>query len=350
MMNKGIIITILILLISIFLIVKEVNNKKQIPSEYPKYRTLEKKEFILGKFWPLEEVKIKSEISGIIEEIYIRIGDSVHIGTQIAKLRIIPNPENIEITKRAMQLAKVDMNQKQIDYNRNKKLFDKGVIAKIDLEKLTQDLKNAQIEYNFTKKNYNIALKGYSTEKESRNIIKSTINGYVTDIPVKKGMNITERNNFNEGNTIAIIANLDFFIFEFDVEESLINKVEIGDEFSISIKALGNASVVAKIVELKPSSENIKEKFSYTARAKLLDNTLSIKSGFSGLAEFLVDSKKDILTIKEKNIIYKGRKAFVELIEGDDKIKEVEISRGISDGIYTEITEGVSKSSKVKIQ
>lgn len=349
-MNKRIIIFIIILIASIFVVIQFVNDKKQTPSDYPKYRTIERKSYILGKFWPIEEVKIKSEISGIIEDIFIKIGDSIIKGTEIAKLRIIPTPENIEATKRAVQIAKVDMNQKQIDYNRNKKLFEKGVIAKIEFERFTQELKNARIEYDYANKNYSIALKGFSTKKESRNIIKSTIDGTVIDIPIKIGMNITERNNFNEGNTIAIIANMNSFIFEFEVGETDINDLHIGDEFEISVKAFNEKSIKAKIIELKPSSENQREKFSYLVKAKLLENNLALKSGFTGLAEFLLESKKDVLTIKEKNIIYKGRKSYVEVINNDEKITEVEISRGISDGIYTEIKEGLSKSYRVKIQ
>lgn len=163
-------------------------------------------------------------------------------------------------------------------------------------------------------------------------------------------MNITERNNFNEGNTIAIIANMNSFIFEFEVGETDINNLHIGDEFEISVKAFNEKSIKAKIIELKPSSENQREKFSYLVKAKLLENNLALKSGFTGLAEFLLESKKDVLTIKEKNIIYKGRKSYVEVINNDEKITEVEISRGISDGIYTEIKEGLSKSYRVKIQ
>lgn len=349
-MNKKIIIIILLLLVSIFFVINNVNNQKKIPSEQPKYRTIEKKEFILGKFWPIEEVKIKSEISGIIENIYIKIGDSVKIGSQIAKLRIIPNPENLEITKKSMTIAKVNLKQNQVNYERNKKLFDKGVIAKIEYEKVTQDLKNAKIEYEFSKKNYNIALKGFSTKKESRNVIKSTIEGRILDIPIKKGMNITERNNFNEGNTIAVIANTSKFVFEFDIGETIINSIKVNDEFNISIKALKGENVRAKIIELRPASQEKNVAFSYKVKAELKENKLSILSGFSGLAEFILFSKDSALTIKEKNIIYKGRKSFVEIIDNSEQIKEVEIKRGLSNGVFTEILSGIEKNSRIKIQ
>ena len=127
-MNKRIIILILILSVSIVFIIKSVNNKKTIPTEYPKSRTLEKKSYLLGKFWPIEEIKIKSEVSGIVDEIFVKIGDSVFIGKELVKLRIIPNPERLESTKKTLRISKVDLEQKKIDYNRNKILFDKGII------------------------------------------------------------------------------------------------------------------------------------------------------------------------------------------------------------------------------
>lgn len=349
-MNKKIIITIVVLLMSIFFIIRFVNNKKQIPSEYPRYRNIEKKSYVLGKFWPIEEVKIKSEISGIIEKVFINIGDTISVGHKIAKIRIIPNPENIELAKRVLKISKVDVNQKQINYNRNKKLFDEGIIAKVEFERFVQLLKNAKIEYDYAKKNYNIALRGFSTKKESRNIIKSTIKGTVIDIPIKVGMNITQRNNFNEGNTIAVIANMNNFIFDFNVGETDINHIHVNEEFEIAVKAFNGKNIKAKIIELKPSSTNQKDIFSYKVKAKLLNNKLAIKPGFTGLAEFLLKSKQKALSIKEKNIIYKGRKSFVEILDKKDIVNRVEIVRGISDGIYTEIKKGVSTSDRVKVQ
>ncbi|HIP33215.1 MAG TPA: efflux RND transporter periplasmic adaptor subunit [Bacteroidia bacterium] len=349
-MNKRITIVILVLCIGIIFIIKSVNNKKTTPTEYPKNRTLEKKSYILGKFWPVEEIKIKSEVSGIVDQIFVKIGDSVFIGTDLAKLRIIPNPERLEFTKKTMQLSKVDLEQKRTDFKRNESLFNKGIISKLEFERFTQNYNNAKIEFNYAKKNYNIALKGFSTKKESRNIIKSTINGTVIDIPIKKGMNITERNNFNDGNTIAVIANISNFNFEFNIGENEINKIKINDEFEVTIKALDEININAKIIELKPASENKKEKFSYLVKAELLTANLPIKSGFTGLAEFLLESKKDVISIKEKNIIYKGRKAFVEVVNVAEKINKIEITRGISDGIYTEIKKGVSKKDRIKIQ
>ncbi len=166
---------------------------------------------------------------------------------------------------------------------------------------------------------------------------------------VKKGVNVTERNTFNDGNTIATIVSTNSFIYEFEVTETDISNVKVGDTFEIAIKALNNKVVKAKIKELKPL---IKEdgSFYYLANADVLSTLHGLKPGFTGLAEFTLLSKEHALTIKEKNIIYKNRKSYVELVDIEDNVTEVKIEIGISDGIYTEVLSNLKKSDRVKVQ
>ena len=349
-MNKRILFFIVTIISTIAIIISLKNNKKKIPSESAKYRSISKTNFFLGKFKPIEMVEIQPVISGIIDSVYVKIGDKISINDHIAKLRIIPIPQEVERTKRALQIALADLKQKKIDYNRNQSLFDKGVIAKTELEKIKLQLNFAQIESSNAQNNFNIAQTGFSENaNKSPNIIKSTINGEVLNVLVKKGENVTERNTFNNGSTIAILINSTSFTYEFEIAEIDISSVSKGDNFSISIKALNNKIINAKIKELKPliKSDN---SFYYLASAIVLDSVSKLKPGFTGLAEFTLQKKEEVLSIKEKNIIYKNRKSYVEIIEEDETINEIEIEIGISDGIYTEIISGIKKKDKIKIQ
>tara|TARA_R110001583_G_C5666833_1_gene410280 strand:- start:281 stop:1330 length:1050 start_codon:yes stop_codon:yes gene_type:complete len=349
-MNKKIVFFIVVLIGFIVTIVSFKNNKKEIPNESPKYRNISKTNFFLGKFKPIEMVTIQPEISGIVDSVYVEIGDKISINDKIARLRIIPVPEEIERTKKALKLASVNLKQKEVDHNRNKALFSKGVIAKIELEKTKLELNFAKIEYSNAQNNFNIAKKGFSKNaNDSPNIVRSTINGEVLNVLVKKGVNVTERNTFNDGSTIAILVNSTSFIYEFEISEIDIASVSKGDDFSISIKALSNKIVNAKIKELKPLIKS-DDSFYYLASAIVSDSISELKPGFTGLAEFVLQKRDEVLSVKEKNIIYKSRKSFVELIEEDETINEIEIKVGISDGIYTEIVSGIKKSNKIKIQ
>ena len=212
-MNKGIIFFIILLLGAVFAVISLKNTQKTIPSESPKYRNISKTNFFLGKFKPVEMVLVQPEISGIIDSIYIKSGDKVFVGDKIAKLRIIPIPEELERTKRALRITSTDLKQKVINHNRNIVLFNKNVIARGELERTDLELNFAKIEYSNAQNNYNIAKSGFSKNvDESRNIVKATISGEVLNVLVKKGENVTERNTFNNGNTIATIVNTSSFI------------------------------------------------------------------------------------------------------------------------------------------
>ena len=295
-------------------------------------------------------VNIQPKISGIIDSVYVKSGDKVSVGDRIAKLRIIPIPEDIERTKKALRLALVDLKQKEINHNRNIELFKKNVIAKNELERTELELNFAKIEYSNAQNNFNIVKKGFSSDvNESPNIVQATIDGEVLNVLVKKGVNVTERNTFNDGSTIAVLVNTNSYIYEFEVAENDISNVSKGDEFNISIKALNNKIVKSKINELKPLIKN-DNSFYYLASGTILDSIPAIKPGYTGLAEFILQQKAKTLSIKEKNIIYKNRKSFVELIDNDDIITEVEIEVGVSDGIYTEVLTGLKMGDKIKIQ
>jgi HlyD family secretion protein len=349
-MNKKIFFLIVVLLGFILAIISFKNNQKTIPSETPKFRSISKTNFFLGKFKPVEMVLVQAEISGIVDSIYIKMGDKVTVGDKIAKLRIISIPAEIERTQRALNIASADLKQKEINHNRNGILFTKNVIAKNEFERTDLELNFAKIEYSNAQNNYKIAKSGFSVNvNESPNIIKATINGEVLNVLVKKGENVTERNTFNDGNTIATIVNTNSFIFEFEINELDISNVKIDDSFNVAIKALNNKLVNAKIKELTPLIKK-DGSFYYLANATVMESIKDMKPGFTGLAEFTLENKEDILSIKEKNIIFRNRKAFIELIEDDNSITEVEIKVGISDGIYTHVLSNLKRTDRVKIQ
>ena len=349
-MNKGILFFILLLVAATIAIISLKNNGKTIPSESPKYRDISNTNFFLGKFKPFEMIKVQPEISGIVDSVYVKAGDTVSVGDNIAKLRIVPVPEDIERTKRALGIATVDLEQKKVNHNRTITLFSKGVIAQNEFEATKLALDLAKIEYVNAQNSYNIAKSGFSNNvNESRNIVKATINGQVLNVLVKKGMNVTERNTFNDGNTIATIVNTSSFVYEFEVGETDISNVKIGDTFHIVVKALSNKMVKAKVNELKPLVKD-NGSFYYLVNAKVLDNFKRIKPGYTGLAEFTLQDRQHVLSIKEKNIIYRNRKSYVELVDVENNINEVEIKIGISDGIYTEILSHLDENDRVKVQ
>ena len=349
-MNKTLGFIIVFLLLAGTAIVMSNNDSKEIPTEKPQVRNITKTDFYIGHFKPSEVVKIASEIPGVIDSIYIKNGDVVKIGSPIARVKIIQNPNLIEDAKRAVQITKTDLSQKKIDHGRNKYLFDKGVIARQQFEVTQLALNMAQIEYQTALNNLEIARNGYlKRSKDAPNFIMSKMEGKVLQLLVQKGKQVTERNTFNDGTTIAIIINNSKYYFNFTVTELDINKLDLGSSFEIVVKALDNKAINARIEEIIPIIKP-DETVDYYVKAIVLDSISNIKPGFTGLAEFKTASAKNTLSIKEKNIIYKARSSYVEVIDEKKSIKEIEIVTGISDGIYTQIKKGLSVSDRIKVQ
>lgn len=349
-MNKGILITIFSLLIATIVIINFSNSAKKVPSEKPKYRDIQRINFYVGKFEPYEMVFVQPEISGVVEDVYVVLGQKISIGTPLAKIKIIAVPSEIERAESAMLIAMSDLKQNKINHSRNIQLFEKGVIASATLEVTELALRIAQINLKNAQNNMSIARNGFSKNaNESPNIVKATIEGEVLNVLVKKGMNVTERNTFNDGTTLATIVNNSSFNFVFKISEIDLYDVNINDTLKVSIKAFNNKMTNAIISELKPLIKP-DGSFYYEVVATVLDSTLDIKPGFTGLGEITLEKKHHILSIKEKNIIYKNRKAYLEIINQDEEIFEIEVVTGISDGVYTEIKRGLKLSDLVKLQ
>ncbi|WP_298951970.1 efflux RND transporter periplasmic adaptor subunit [uncultured Nonlabens sp.] len=349
-MNKtlGFIIVLLILAGAAFIITND--NGKNIPTEKPKLRNISKTDFYIGNFKPSEIVKIASEIPGVVDTIYVKNNQKVEIGSPIAKVKIIQNPNIIQDAKRSVQITRADLNQKKIDHGRNEQLFSKGVIARQAFEITQLALDMSRIEYQTAINNLEIARNGYvKKSKNAPNFIISKTQGRVLQVLVKNGKQVTERNTFNDGTTIAIIIDDSSYYFYFTVSELDINKLEVGSDFKIVIKALDNSVIKAQIEEIIPVIKP-DELVDYNVKAIVLDSISGIRPGFTGLAEFETASVKKSLSIKEKNIIYRRRKSYVELVDKQQSIKEIEIETGMSDGIFTEIKTGLKLTDKIKIQ
>jgi HlyD family secretion protein len=189
-------------------------------------KTIVKTTIATGNIVPDEEVLIKPNISGIIEAVYIKAGESIKAGDMIAKIKVVANVSNLSSSQNQVQAAKIELDNQQKLFARQKTLFDKGVIS-------ANDFQAAEVAYSQAKQNYNAARQGLDIIKTgttsglgnyANTVIRSTVTGMVLDVPVKVGNQVIESNNFNEGTTIASVADVGRMIFVGKVDESKLEK------------------------------------------------------------------------------------------------------------------------------
>ena len=335
----------------------KTNSKSAITFETQKpfVSSIEQKTVATGKVVPEDEVEIKPQISGIIDKIYLEEGDEVKAGDLIAKIKIVPNEQALNQSRGRVRNAEIALANIKIEYDRNKKLFDKGVISSQDFNTLqlqfdqsTQELQNARSDYQIIRSG---SASGSATANTN---IRATVAGTILEIPVEEGDQVIESNNFNDGTTIASIADLSKMIFEGKVDEGEVGKLKVGMPLKISLGAIEGEELDAKLKFIAPKGveETGAVQFKIEGDVEIKDDVV-VRAGYSANASLTLEKKDSILVIPEALLQFdkKTDKPYVEVATGaiaDQKFERKDIEIGISDGVNVEIVSGLTEDDEVK--
>ena len=335
-----------------FLYQKNEEKPMVFQTESPEVRTIIKKSVATGSVEPRNETFMKSQISGIVQEVFVKAGDEVKVGDLIAKVKIIPNMVSLNNAENRVNRAKITLTNAQADYDRNKTLLDQEVIAQAEFQPFELAKKQALEELNASEDALAIVKEGVSKKASntSNTLIKSTVKGMVLDVPVEEGFNVIEANNFNDGTTIASVADMDNLIFEGLIDESEVEKLKIGMELIMNIGAIENHDFKAVLEYISPKgiSEEGAIKFEVEAAVDI-DSSYFIRAGYSANADVVLDRKENVLAINEALILFdENGNTSVEIEIADQQFEKRAIKTGLSDGIYIEILEGIEESDKIK--
>jgi len=359
-MKKSITITILIIILLAFggsmyyLYSKNAEDPVVYATEKPDTRTIVKKTVATGSILPLEEVLIKPNISGVIEEIYVEGGDYVKSGDLLARIKIIPNLNALNNAKIAIEEAKITLDDQLRNYERQTNLFGKGVISKVDLERAEVGYDQAKQTYAAANKRYDIVKTGTTTGygQQANTLIRATVSGMVLEVPVEVGNQVIESNNFNEGTTIAAIADVDKMIFEGKVDESEVGKIREDLPLEITVGAIEDQvfDAVLDYIAPKGEAENGAIQFEIKGSLKKQDSVF-IRAGLSANASIILGRADSVMSVKEALVQFdKDSKApYVEVETGPQQFKRKDVELGISDGIYVEIKSGITADDRIKV-
>lgn len=359
-MKKSVTIFILLFIVITFsgamyyLYSKNAEDPTVYETEKPSKENIVKKAVATGSILPLEEVLIKPNISGVIEEIYVEGGDMVKAGDLIAKIKVIPNLSALNNARNSIQTAKIDLDDQKRNYDRQKTLFDKNVISRQDVERAEVAYKQALQSYNAANQNYDIVRTGSTRGlgSSANTLIRSQVAGMVLEVPVDVGNQVIESNNFNDGTTIASLADIDKMIFEGKVDESEVGKIKEGLPLEITVGAIENAifDAVLDYIAPKGNLENGAIQFEIKGTLKKQDS-IFIRAGLSANASIILAKADSVLVIKEALVQFdpETKAPFVEVQVGGQQFERRDITLGISDGINIEIKEGLALEDAIKV-
>lgn len=348
-------IFVLILLVVVLKYFKDSNAKEVVDykTELPFYSSLDTKTVATGKLNPEEEIELKPQISGIVDQIFVEEGDLVRKGDLIAKIRVVPNEQALGSAKSRINSARLSFENAQTLFDRNKLLFEKGVISKQDFENSELSLNQSKESYAQAQDDYKIIKQGSLSGGSSANTtIIAQIPGTILEIPVREGDQVIQSNNFNAGTTIATIADMSKMIFEGKVDESEVGKLEEGKDIKVILGAIAEKEFPAVLTFVAPKGVEENGAVQFTIKADVaIEAHTKIRAGYSANAEIEIESKDSVLVIKEALLQFNRitEKPFVELRQEDGTFSKKNVTTGLSDGINIEITAGVEEGDQIKV-
>ena len=322
--------------------------------ETVKTDTIENSIVATGKVSPRDEILIKPQISGIITEITKHAGEYVSAGEIIAKVKVVPDIASLNAAESRLNLAKISLTQVQAEYDRSKQLFSKGVISKEDMDASEANYRKAKDELGTSVDNLEIVKTGISkkTAQYSNTQIRSTISGMILDVPVKVGNSVIQANTFNDGTTIATIANMGDLLFIGKIDETEVGRIHTDMPMKLTIGAINNLKFDANLEYIAPkgSEENGAVLFEIKGAAKI-PASVKIRAGYSANAEIVVESASNVLSVPESCITFEKEKPYVYVLKTatpEQTFEKRAVTTGLSNGINIEIKSGLKKGEKVR--
>ncbi len=352
-----------------------LSEKKQLAAatktEKPVSMDIINKRVISGNLVPHKEIALKAQMAGIVDKLYVAVGDKVAKGTPIARIKALPRSGDIEAAEKALRISQLALGAAKARYQRNKQLFEKKMLSLERYEDYVKTWKIAHEEAAYAQKHLDIVRKGQTTGAQvNSNIVKAIIAGIVLELPLQEGSVVMEQSSFNEGSTIANIADMRTVLFQGKVGEMDVGYLSEGMTFEISLNAIKGKKFQTTLTKLAPKAiesrgeESIK--FAIEGKVQLKkEDIVAIRAGYTAMADIILEKATDVLAIKEKCLhvedpstqahMLEGEEArkdnttFVWVYENNQKVKK-SVKLGISDGIYVEVKEGLTENDQVIIE
>ena len=320
----------------------------------PKLDSIQKTTIITGKIEPRNEVNVKPQISGIISELYKEPGDYVSTGDVIAKVKVIPDMSQLSSAEMRVRLAEINLKQAQTDFQREENLFNQKLVSADEFDKSKLALNQAKQEKLAAEDALQVVRDGVSKSnaKASSTLIRSTISGVILDIPVKVGNSVILANTFNDGTTIATVADMQKLIFRGNIDETEVGRIIEGMPVTITVGAVQNLKMEARLEYISPKGRESNGANQFEIKAALtVPDTVTLRSGYGANAEIVLDKVRKAVSVPESALEFVGDSTFVYVLTDSvpkQQFLRRKVETGLSNGIDIEVKSGVKVGEKVR--
>ena len=308
---------------------------------------------LTGTIEPRDEIAIKPQVSGIIAEINVEEGDMVKVGDIVARIKIVPDEGQLSSATSRIEQARISLADARTRHERNTLLLDKKVISREEFDTSATQLAQAEAELRAAEDAYAIVKEGVSHlhATESNTLVRSTVTGLVLEVPVKVGTSVIQSNTFNDGTTIATVADMNNLIFKGKVDETEVGLLSQGQSMDVTIGALPDLHIPAGIELISPKGVQNNGANTFEIKGALsIPDSLFLRSGYSANATVLLSSAPGVLAVPESILEWGADSTYVYVLTDSVKseYRRVPVTTGTSDDINIQITSGFSECMKLR--
>ena len=346
---------IIIVIVVLSLAKKKANDAEDQLNEIPKaVAKLGNISIVLdevGEIKPVKEVKIKSKISGRIKKMYVEEGQYIAKDDVIAEIEPdMQQAQTLSRIKSNLKNAEIELETAKRDYNSDKELFEKNFISS-DAWQNTQDaLKLAEINYQSALEQYNLIQEIGITEENLK--ITAPVSGTIISKNVEEGEMVVSSESYSGGTVLLTIADLSQMIILTEINEIDIGKISLGKPVDISIDAFPDKKYNGKITHIAPMAKignnNIRVFDIKISIEKLGSN---LKPGMSANVTIIGKTRKNVVTVPIQaifkdddgnNLVYK--------VVSDTLLQPEIVKVGINDFEKVEIIEPIEVGDTISLK
>ncbi len=335
-----------------FLYQQSKGTPVEVKTEKPRLADIIKKSVATGSMVPRKEVFIKPRVSGIVKKLHVAPGAVVQEGDLIAEVTIIPDIAALTRAEGQVRAAGISLKYAELELTRSKRLAEEGLASQSEVAARKLDHEIRQAELMAASESLQVAKEGAlaKSDKSSNTMIRATVAGTILDTPVLEGSSVIESNNFNEGTTVAVVADMTDMIFVGKVDEADVGKIAVGMAVSIQIGAVEGRKFEGKLESIAAKGKLVDGAIQFEVKAALAPvNNVVIRAGYSANAGIVLDQRIGALALDEKLVQFDGKQAFVEVAVATGAFERRDVKLGLSDGLVIEVLEGLSPDDTVKV-
>ena len=274
----------------------------------------------------------------------------------IPTVKVIPEMGTLNAAESRVTVARLSLDQTRKEFERTEALYAKGVVSQEEFEKGQTTLRQAEEEFQNAEDNLEIVKTGITNRYKdlSNTQIRSTITGMILDVPIKVGNSVIQANTFNDGTTIATVADMGDMLFRGNVDETDIGRLHAGMPVVLTIGAMQGTVLQATLEYISPKAADVNGiiMFEVKAAAKIPESVF-VRAGYSANASIVTDSREGVLTLPESTIQFEEGKPCVYILTSPEESPEQtfekrDVTLGLSDGVNIEIVSGVTETDKVR--